>query len=358
MATKRNLFEGMSPKEIELAKLEAREKAEARKRAKGIVKEERTDRELIHKTKVKINLKTLRTVVKELEEALDKVGWERSNAAQRSAFHSWNTVSKFAKEHDNGQDYIVMDIEGCTAGGSKRIYYNPSITSLCKAFRKCIEPLNEGNKFVFFDISAAEFFLNCWYAGEAEAVNTYLEGKDIYMYYSYLFPEGTSRDIIKQSLVGNLYGLSSYRLSLNCGISENNADRILCNLANRIPKVTLLKNRIINSARRSGFYMCPNGFEKEMINVLSVKEYKDGTFNPLFALSAYTQSGLSMWMHGVLKDLESRTAGTLLSVFDSVLLEVHEDNVERAKSWIVKRIYPFHAGTIAVGDNFYEAYKG
>ncbi len=358
MATKKNLFEGMSPKEIELAKMEAREKDEARKKAKGIVKEERNDRELVHKTKVRINLKTLRNVVKELEENLDKVGWDRNTAAQRSAFHSWNTVSKFAKEHDNGEDFIVIDIEGCTAGGSKRIYYNPSITSLCKAFRKCIEPLNEGNKFVFFDISAAEFFLNCWYAGETEAVEAYRNGQDIYMHYSYLFPEGTSRDVIKQSLVGNLYGLSSYRLSLNCGISEANADRILNNLANRIPKVTLLKNRIINNARRNGFYSCPNGLEKEMVNVLSIKDYKDGVFNPLFALSAYTQSGLSMWMHGMIRDLEHRTAGTLLSVFDSVLLEVRAESVERAKAWITKRIVPFRAGTISVGDNFYEAYKG
>lgn len=67
------------------------------------VKQPREDRKVIHETRVKIDLRKLREIIVKLKENVDKVGWDRETPAQRSAFHSWNTVSKFAEEWDNGE---------------------------------------------------------------------------------------------------------------------------------------------------------------------------------------------------------------------------------------------------------------
>ena len=320
------------------------------------VKQPREDRKVIHETRVKIDLRKLREIVISLKEKVDKVGWDRETPVQRSAFHSWNTVSKFAEEWDNGEDFrIIENVSGGTAGSSARVYYFPSITSYCKPFRECIVPITEGNKFLFFDLKAAEFFLNCVFCNETEAIRHYQAGEDIYLYYKSMFPVGLSRDPIKTTLIANMYNTSAYRTGINCGISETQAQRLLDNIAMRIPSMTMKKNSVIRRARELGYYSCPNGFDQsDMVKIADIDPKKG--FNECLALSVYVQSALGLWMQGFIKKLEPRINGTILTVFDSCLLEVRPERAEAAKRWIEANIKPFRIGKICEGSNFLEAY--
>ena len=355
MATKKNLFEGLSAKEIELRKAEARRIKAQKDKARGKVKEERDDRELVHETKVRVNLETLRNVVKELENNLDTVGWERRTKEQRSAFHSWNTVSKFAEEHDNGGNELILDVQGNIAGNSKRIYYNPSITSLTKSFRKSIVPFDENHVFCFADIKSAEFIMNCYFAGEQEAIDSYWRGEDVYEHYRGLFPDWVTRDALKTTLLAWLYGGSSYSTSLRCGISEAQADRLILMIERRFPRLVQLKAKIIRIVKEKGYYVCPDGFDQD--NLLKVAEFGENGFNPNMAWSAYTQSALAVFMRKLIDKVQPRINGTILSVFDSLLVEVGPNSVERYAKWLEKNMYPFRIGKVTYGKTFYEAYK-
>lgn len=334
-------------------------------RATGETRKPSKDRKIIHETKVRIDLVRLRDLVVELhDDWMFKGGMRGSEATkeQRSAFSRYNTVRSFASKYDNGEDSIVLETSGGVSGASARVYYFPSITSLCKEFRKCIIPLNEGTEFLFFDLKAAEFFLNCIFCNEVEALQHYWNMEDIYMYYSNLFPVGTDREVIKTNLIANMYGTTPYRVGINCGISENAARRILDNIAARVPRMTNNKMRVISKARNSGVYSCPS-FDWEskkfdtskLIDVYNWRE-KGEEFKPLLALSAYVQSSLGCWMQQFIHNLSKRTSGTILTVFDSVLVEVKKERKDAAKRWIMENIKPFRTGSITEGDNFYKVY--
>lgn len=314
----------------------------------------REDRKVVHTTDVKIDLVVLREIVEELKYNLDKVGGRGDSPVQRSAFHSWNTVNKFLKEHDNGEDFVILNnVSGGVAGASARVYYFPSITSLCKKFRRCIVPINPENKFVYFDLKAAEFALNCMFTGEREALDAYYRGEDIYCHYNYIFPENTDRSVKKQCLIANMYGVSDYRVALNCGISESQARVLLQNVARALPKMTKSKEYVIERAKTTGSYWCPSILSNSMYEVYSWKENGD-EFKPLLALSAYVQSALGLWMANFINFLEQNVSGTILSVFDSCLFEVPADKVEVTKEWVKKNVRPFVAGDVKSGNNFYE----
>lgn len=335
------------------------ETKKVKKAAKPKARTPREDRKVVHTTKVKIDLIVAREILTQLREAFLAISpnAERVTKEQRSAFHKWNTVRSFLSSYDNGEDFTIIETSGGTAGSSLRIYYFPSITSNCKEFRRCIVPITPGNKFMFFDLKAAEFVMNCIFCNEAIALAAYHRGDDIYLHYESIFPKGTPRKVIKEAAIANMYGVSAYRVALNAGISENAAENIIRTIQRSIPSMEMNKLRVIHMARNAGAYLCPNGFDQN--NLVEVAKVNPGEeFKPLLALSAYVQSALGVWMKGFLANLEPRCKGTLLSVFDSVLFEIKPDNAERAEAWVRKTIYPFRAGTMAIGDNFLEAYQG
>ena len=307
----------------------------------------------IYETNVKINLKTLRDEVSKLKVSYDEIG-SRDSHEGRSRFSSWNNINHFLKSIDDGSDFKIIPVEGTVSGSSARVYYHPSITSLSKQFRKCIEPVKTGNVFVYFDCKAAEFFLNCVFCNEKKAIDAYLAGNDIYMQFSDIFPSGTSREVIKRCLIGNMYGVTSYRVALQCGITENQADRLLRTVAMRQPNVERAKFMRISNAKRLGYYVCPSGFDQSKL--VKVADFNEKTgFNANMALSAYVQSALGLWMQSLIGQVKTRINGTLLSVFDSMFVEIKPENKDRFVKWVSSKIYPFRAGEYCVGKTMYEA---
>jgi hypothetical protein len=338
--------------------------------AKTKERQPREDRKVVYSTKVKIDLNILRSVVRDLLTTYQEVDplRRKETKAARSAFHKWNTVSKFLERVDTREDSTVIDVEGATAGSSLRIYHFPSITSLCKEFRKCIVPLNDKNKFVFFDLKSAEFFMNCVFCQETEAIKAYQEGKDIYEFYSNIFPVNSQRSEMKEVLIANMYGVSSYRVGKNLGISEGKAESLLNRVQSRLISMERAKGTRINYAHIKDGYYCPNGFDQTtLVRVAGYEPPKvspkfgstvesDG-FNPLLALSAYVQSALGVWMKDFVEKLQPKlSGGTILTVFDSVLFEISPEQEKSAIDWCVRHIAPFRAGKFATGKSFYEVY--
>lgn len=308
-----------------------------------------------YSTKVKISLPVLEEIIPQLKRNYEAVG-NRNSTEGRSLFSTWNNVQKFYERINtlDSDRNPVLQVIGSAKGGTTRIYFKPSVTSMPKIFRKAVIPLCNKDVFIYTDFKAAEFFMNCVFAGENEAVDAYHRGEDIYMHYAYVFPENTPRTVIKQSLIGYLYGISSYRLAKNLGISDVQAERLLRLINQKLPNLTNFKRRIISYDLKHKGYFCPNGFDQgDLIKVADIDPVKG--FSENYALSAYTQSALGCFVQSLITRLRPKVNGTLLSVFDSLLIEVHPSKVEELKSLLAEEVSPFRYSDFSVGDSFYDA---
>lgn len=78
-------------------------------------------------------------------------------------------------------------------------------------------------------------------------------------------------------------------------------------------------------------------------------------FNPDYALSCYTQSALGFFMQSVTNRLLLKCTGTLLSVFDSLLIEHSPENSQRLESWLKINLAPFVPDNFTYGNSFWSA---
>lgn len=312
------------------------------------------NRRTVYSTKVNIDLDVLREIIPQLKQSFEALGGKKETQPQRSAFSVWNNINTFYNRVNNGQSSIILDVDGTVSGNSARIYHKPSVTSYAKVFRKAIKPIDPSHKFLFFDLSAAEFVMNCIFCGESEAVRSYQAGEDIYMYYAPIFPKDTPRKIIKEVLISNMYGATPYSTAKRLGISEYQAEQLLRLVQKKLYKMEHHKSKVIVYARRMNGYFCPNGFnQSELVKVADIDPVKG--FSENLALSAYVQSALGLWMQE-LSATVSKKVPTYLSVFDSCLVEINPAKQERIIEWFRKRIAPFRTSKFTIGDTFFEAY--
>lgn len=319
-----------------------------------------------YRTQVKIDINKLKGIVEELRLNYLEVNTRETHEG-RSRFSQWNNINKFLERITTGEipskvsgvnsQYRIFDVVGSAKGNSARVYFKPSITSLAKPIRKCIVPVNEESVFAFFDLRAAEFAMNAIFAQESEAVDAYHNGEDIYLHYRNLFPQDADRKVIKKILIANMYNKSAYSTAIDLGCSEAQAQRLLDQVAQQIPRMTMLKRKIYSYDRRYNGYFAPKGFDQtNLVKVADIDPTKG--FNPDFALSAYTQSALGLFMQELTNKLTPRINGTLISVFDSMCVEIRPESKERFESWVRKSFSPLVPDKITYGTSFYEAAYG
>lgn len=321
-------------------------------------------------TKVRVNPAIVKQEVEKLQRAYLKIDpyRKKDNTPRRSAFNQYNNLSKFydrlmqlvpdsipiLKKYDDGS--VLIEVTGEAKGNTTRIYFKPSITSLTKEVRKAIVPISDENIFVYTDLKAAEFALRAVQACDQEAINYYLSGEDIYMHFAHMFPEGASRDVIKKVLVALMYGTTPYTVSKDLGISEMKAQTLLIAVESRIPKFTQLKRNIISYDRTHHGYFSPDGFDQE--NLIKIADIDEKGFNPNRAWSVYTQSALGLIFQKLSKaiiDRQSNVECTFLSIFDSIILEIKKENLERFKKFITSQVSPLLPDGFHVGRTVYEA---
>lgn len=337
-----------------------------------------------YKTKVRVSVPILEQQVEILKgeyEAFDPNGVlrlikDKSDARghnARSLFSRWNNMKHFLlrlkqldkagenhpilKKYDD--ESVLIEVVGSAKGNSARVYFKPSITSLDKSVRKAILPIQDGNVFVYADIKAAEFALRCTQAQEQEALNAYQRGEDIYMFFKDLFPAEfqNNRPVIKTILIANMYGKSAYSTAKDLGCSEAFAQRLLDSIAQRTPRMTMLKRRIAMYAQRNNGYFSPLGFDQSnLVKVASIN--KDKGFDPNMAWSAYTQSALGFIMQSFTTNYlkhQKECEQTTLSVFDSIFFEIKPESLERFKEFANKYWAPLQFEDFTTGKSMYEA---
>lgn len=316
------------------------------------------DTKVIHRTKVAVDLEILKAEILKMREAYDKVG-TRGTHEGRSLFSSWNVVNKSYERILKGEypgtvfdgNVAIIPVEGSISGSSLRVYYHPSLTSLAKQFRKAVVPVNKDKVFICMDLKAAEFALFCIFCQEEKALKAYREGKDIYMEFANLFPEGTKREQIKEALIASMYGVTSYTLQKKLGVSEAFADRLLASVQSGLPGMELKKRSVVARAFKTGQYVCPNGFDQETLVKVSDAE---GDVLPNMAKSAYVQSALGLLMQKFIKTYESKINGTFLTVFDFVLCEIDESSKDRFIESVTKFWAPLLPGEFKTGKTMYD----
>lgn len=262
------------------------------------------------------------------------------------------------KEFSDGS--VLIEVVASAKGNSARIYFKPSITSLTKEVRKAIIPINDDNIFIYTDLKAAEFALRAVQAQDQDALNEYLKGGDIYMHFAPLFPSGTSRKVIKTILIANMYGKTPYSVSKDLGISENAARHLLDSISAATPKFTMLKRKISSYCMRMNGYFSPLGFDQtNLVKVADIDPNKG--FDHNMAWSAYTQSALAFVMQSFSENFLRIQRGAdqmFLSVFDSVIVEIKRENVERFKEFFIKSWSPLIPDDFHTGKTMYEAMYG
>lgn len=312
-------------------------------------------------TKVRIDLKKLNSeIIPELRANYDLIG-TRDTHEGRSRFTQWNNISKFSQRlstneifNSPSEESTVLSVTGSAKGNTARIYFKPSVTGLAKAVRKCIIPINNDRIFAFFDLRAAEFAMTAIFAQETEAVAAYQRGEDIYMHYKNIFPENTGRAVIKKILIANMYNKSAYSTAIDLGITETQARRLLESVAAKMPRMTMFKKSVYAYDLQHKGYYAPKGFDQT--NLVKVADFNPVKgFNPDLALSCYTQSALGFLIQETTKKLQKRASGTILSVFDSILAEIHPNSIERYSEWIKREMSPLIPDEITTGKTFWEA---
>lgn len=308
-----------------------------------------------YKTPIKFDLEILKKETDEYQNDLTATKTSKNNAASLCRrLLSFKKGDMFLANED--PRFFIDEMTGTSKGNTARVYYNPSYTQYPRIVRKAIVPMNEENKFVYLDIKSAEYILNCIFAGDEKTLEIYRNGGDPYLAYKDEFPEGTTRDQMKTALIANMYGMSAFTLGKRLGISETAAKQILKSINRSRPAQSMLNMEITMRATSNGAYFCPDGINKERILKVADIDPEVG-YSENRALSVYTQSALGVWMQSKIKEVREFVAqnSTLITVFDSILFEVHKDADEsQIKSQIEALVAPFRAD-IGFGVNFYEA---
>lgn len=323
----------------------------------------------IHKTKVRLDREALLDVIAETKaDFLAANDPKRLTKLGRSLFSRHNNIKhmydRIFTMFDTGSSKIVEVIGEAEPDACARVYYKPSLTSLAAIFRKAIVPINPKNHFLYFDLAAAEFFLACYFAGEKEVVEAYLLGEDIYDACAKHFPKGTPRNVYKTVLIASVYGGTPYSTAKRVGISEAQAERLHNLIKVEFPALEAFKTKIKNLAKSTKMYRYPKNWSETEFEYVPYKENKKTKlveYQENLAVSVYIQSALGHLIQQVIKLVEIYTNTgedrTILSVFDSILIEVSEKEEQFFRDNFTAWLFPLRIGKFSVGKSYYEAYK-
>lgn len=321
----------------------------------------------VHQTRVKYDVQKL----KEVEDAL-RNDWANKGGTttgpERREFLSWSKVYKFLNGLAPTNGEAVLSVEGSYSGQSTRVYYKPSVTSMPKPTRKAIVPLTKGNRFVFMDLKSAEFVLACLYAGMNDIVDAYRNGLDPYDFYAKkLGISSYPRDVYKRIFIGYVYGITPYTVAKQLGTSETFAERLLSVMERQAVQLTRLKMMIKDFDKKpvssmpaysQGVYKFP----LQLVEKPSEFSYflPDKPWSDNLAWSAYIQSALGWQVQQAIRKLEKEglAIGTVLTVFDSFLMEVNDETQQKVVDLLTEHFKPLY-GKFTIGNTFWEAaYEG
>lgn len=301
-------------------------------------------------TPIRFDIERLKAAVAEIQADPEATKTAKNNSAKLLERIVGNDlfagISPFFTDH----------MTGTSKGNTARVYYSPSYTQAPRKVRKGVVPVREGNKFIYLDITAAEFVMNSYLIGDQRIVEANLRGEDVYLAYKDIFPAGTPRDFIKNSLIATMYGATYFTVQKMVGCTEREAKGVIRLIDEAIPLRVKFAARVEELAQRTRSYWSGTGFSFDQPVKISDVPFGEPV-NLRRALSIATQSALGIWMQGLLLTLRERLPQdtTLIQVFDSVLFEVPEiESFDNIREELKLYVSPFNF-KIGEGPTFYEA---
>jgi len=248
----------------------------------------------------------------------------------------------------------------------------PTRTELGRGLRRAFIP-SEGCVFADADYSQIELRILAHMAGDAELISAYREGADIHRITAskvFGLPADEVTDLLRRRAkavnFGIVYGISSYGLSEDIGVSRKEAEEYIRNYFETFPGIKAYLDDCVERAKRSGYVTTLYG-RRRPIPELASSNFMQRQFGERVAMNSPIQGTaadimkiamIRVWRRLRSEGLKSRI---VLQVHDELLIDTCPDETERITDILKSEME--HAADLSVdliadlhtGSDWYEA---
>ncbi len=245
-------------------------------------------------------------------------------------------VSKDGRIHTTLHQTVTAT--GRLSSSNPNLQNIPVRKSWGKIIRQCFVA-SEGKKLISADYSQIEMRILAHLCGEGVLVDAFNAGEDVHTRTAKeISEEGAEltpelRNVAKAINYGLIYGMSSYRLARELGISRDEASTYMKRYFDRYPEIKSVLDGLIQSAKEKGFAETIYGRQRPIFNLDSIDRVQREAAERI-ALNAPVQGAaadiMKMAMCAVYKRLQTDfpTASLLLQVHDELVIECYPTDTE------------------------------
>lgn len=264
-------------------------------------------------------------------------------------------VDPFIEHAGRAGDGIVHSTFLCDATGTGRLASRdpnvqnlPVFGSLAEDFRACIKPREAGHLFIAADYSQVELRVLAHLSGERRLIEAFAEGRDIHRETaSWVFGvpneevSAEQRRFAKTVNFGLIYGMSAHGLAARMGISRGEASGMIERYFSVLPEIRAYIEHSKEAAKRSGHTLSMFGRIRPISEALS-SEGRGGQAADRIAVNTPIQSAASDIAKIAMIKLSKKLRETqddirmVLQVHDSIVCEVSEKSLDRARQLLVE----------------------
>ncbi len=230
----------------------------------------------------------------------------------------------------------------------------------------------EGKKLLGADYSQIELRLLAHLSGDQEMIKAFREGKDLHNITAReIFDveqdevNGRMRDVAKRVNFGIPYGISSFRLGKELGITTEEADRFINRYFRRYLKVKKFIEKLVEEAEEKG-YVTTILNRKRPLPFINSSNYHKRSYDQRNAINTPLQGSAADLIKLAMLDIHQKIkegilkGGLLLQVHDELIFELDENEVGPAGEEIkesMESVFELEVPIIVdikVGDNWGE----
>lgn len=231
---------------------------------------------------------------------------------------------------------------------TSRVYTShPSATQYPMELRDCIIP-DPGKKFLYFDWSAAELVLSAYWAKDKQLLSWYQEGDVIAKIAQKLLHKDEvtkeERDKVKVVIYSSLYGSEGAAAARTLRVPQSETEEIVRLFFKEFPMIAKLKATIEDRCKKTSYTHTIMGRPRK----LSKMRNPEGSQGYRHALRQSFNTAIQSSVADCLKVSIGRTGNYLpqgvefvITVFDSMLLQIPEEMTEEEYLPIIKRLSTF-----------------
>lgn len=216
----------------------------------------------------------------------------------------------------------------------------PVRLELGRQLRKVFIPENENYVFLDADYSQIELRVLAHMSGDETLINAFKHNQDIHrltasQVFNVPFDEVTSkqRSDAKAVNFGIVYGIGSFSLSQDIGITKKEADKYIEGYFAKYPKIKEYMNKTISDARENG-YVSTIYNRRRLMPELNSSNFIQRAFGERVAMNMPIQGSaadiIKIAMIRVSEKLKEKglKSRLILQVHDELLIETHKDEIE------------------------------